>query len=299
MDLTLQQRLAVARRLNVLAWTATRSELEAVAPRSVINELVAQGEVVRLRRGCYITPQDDPARLAALRLGGVAAYRSAARHWAWPMKWLPERPSVVVRRGRDLTPAQRDGVDVSWRSLAASEVVDGWVTSPLRTVLDCAARLPFDEALAIADSALRSRLVTPAELRAAAAASPRRGHARVCRVAAAADPRAANPFESVLRAIASDVRGLSLTPQVRIERGGRFVGIVDLADESLRIVVEADSLEHHGDRISFERDCRRYDELVADGWVVLRFSWDHVMTKPDWVREIIAAVVVQRQSLVG
>ena len=118
-------------------------------------------------------------------------------------------------------------------------------------------------------------------------------------MAAAADPRAANPFESVLRAIASEVRGLSLTPQVRIERDGRFVGIVDLADESLRIVVEADSLEHHGDRISFERDCRRYDELVADGWVVLRFSWDHVMTKSDWVREIIAAVVVQRQSLVG
>lgn len=190
-------------------------------------------------------------------------------------------------------------MDVSWRSLAASEVVDGWVTSPLRTVLDCAARLPFDEALAIADSALRSRLVTPAELRAAAAASPRRGHARVCCVAAAADPRAANPFESVLRAIASDVSGLSLTPQVRIERDGRFVGIVDLADESLRIVVEADSLEHHGDRISFERDCRRYDELVADGWVVLRFSWDHVTTKPDWVREMIAAVVVQRQALVG
>jgi len=298
-DLTLQQRLAVAKRLNALAWRATRTQLEDVAPRRVVGELVAQGDVLRLRRGCYITPQDDPTRVAALRLGGVAAYRSAAKYWAWPMKWQPERPSVVVRRGRDLTAAQRAGVEVSWRSLADADVVDGWVTSPLRTVLDCAARLPFDEALAIADSALRSRLVTPAHLRAAAAASPRRGHARVCRVATVADPRAANPFESVLRAIALDIPGLRVAPQVRIERRGRFIGIVDLADEALRIVLEADSLEHNGDRISFERDCRRYDELVADGWVVLRFSWDQVMTKPDWVREIIAAVVVQRQSLVS
>jgi hypothetical protein len=53
-------------------------------------------------------------------------------------------------------------------------VADG-VTDPVRTVIDCARDLPFDEALAVADSALRSGKVGPDALRQAAARSPRTG----------------------------------------------------------------------------------------------------------------------------
>lgn len=42
----------------------------------------------------------------------------------------------------------------------------------MRTVLDCAAQLPFDEALAVADSALRDRTVTKEELARAVATLP-------------------------------------------------------------------------------------------------------------------------------
>ncbi len=45
--------------------------------------------------------------------------------------------------------------------------IDGWATSKVRTVLDCATELPFDEALAVADSALRHGDVTREELDAA------------------------------------------------------------------------------------------------------------------------------------
>lgn len=38
----------------------------------------------------------------------------------------------------------------------------------------------------------------------------------------------------------------------------------------------------------------RYDELVADGWLVLRFPWTRVTTSPVWVAEMIAAAVVVR-----
>jgi hypothetical protein len=48
-------------------------------------------------------------------------------------------------------------------------------------------------------------------------------------IAELADSRAANPFESVLRAIALDVPGLDLVPQFRIDRNGKCVGRVDLA----------------------------------------------------------------------
>ncbi|MGB4809631.1 MAG: DUF559 domain-containing protein, partial [Candidatus Phosphoribacter baldrii] len=113
-----------------------------------------------------------------------------------------------------------------------------------------------------------------------------------------ADGRSSGPIESVLRAICLQIPGLSVTPQARIERDGRFLATVDLADERLRIVIEAEGFEFHGDREGFDRDCHRYDELVADGWVVLRFTWEHVMRRDRWVARILAATVAHRMTLV-
>jgi very-short-patch-repair endonuclease len=185
-------------------------------------------------------------------------------------------------------------LDLSWRNLPPADIRGG-ITSPARTVLDCAATLAFDEALAIADSALRSGRVSAAAVRARAAHWPGRGHRRVQRVADAADPRSSGPIESVLRAICLDIPGLTVTPQLRVERDGRFVAVVDLADERLRIVIEAEGFEFHGDRAAFDRDCQRYDDLVAAGWVVLRFTWEQIMRQEGWVREILVATVSQQR----
>jgi very-short-patch-repair endonuclease len=64
---------------------------------------------------------------------------------------------------------------------------------------------------------------------------------------------------------------------------------VDLADPELKIAVEADSFEHHGSRAALVRDCERYDALSAAGWTVLRFTWEHVMSRPDWVTATVRA----------
>jgi hypothetical protein len=53
----------------------------------------------------------------------------------------------------------RAGVQIRYADLAATAVT-GLVTDPVTTVIDCARTLPFDEALSIGDSALRSRKVT-------------------------------------------------------------------------------------------------------------------------------------------
>jgi very-short-patch-repair endonuclease len=152
--------------------------------------------------------------------------------------------------------------------------------------MDCASRLPFDEALTIADSALRADAVTKAQLRRAAEEMPDRYRRRCLRVAREADGRADNPFESVLRAIALDVPGLSVEPQVWI--GARRA---DLVDQSLRLVVEAESFEFHGLRRLLKRDCERYNAFVLDGWLVVRFAWEHVMFAPDYVREVLTSAV--------
>nr|WP_281496995.1 DUF559 domain-containing protein [Ornithinimicrobium sp. F0845] len=94
--------------------------------------------------------------------------------------------------------------------------------------------------------------------------------------------RAANAFESCLRAIALDA-GLDVRAQVQIADVGIFC-VVDLADEGRRLIVEAESFAHHGNRKGFRKDVRRYSELTTLGWSILRFTWEDVMFQPAYVR---------------
>jgi very-short-patch-repair endonuclease len=110
------------------------------------------------------------------------------------------------------------------------------------------------------------------------------------RVAKEASGLAANPFESVLRAVSLDVPGLALRPQVEIWDEG-FVARPDLVDEELRVVVEADSFAWHGGRDQLASDARRYNRLVVSGWIVLRFVWEDVMFHQAEVREVMGAAV--------
>ena len=251
------------------------------------------GRIVRSYYGRYALPHADAARAAGSRLTGQVSHTSAALHWGWAVKTAPTVPHVTVPRHRKIAPGRREGVVLHWRDLEPEAVVDGWVTSPVRTVIDCCIDLPFDEALAVFDSSWRAGL-KPREVQLAALRLPRRQRDRVLAVARAADPRAANPFESVLRAIAMTVQGLSVEPQVVVE-DSTFWARVDLADESLRIIIEAESFEFHGSRKAFDRDCRRYNALVVRGWLVLRFTWEQVMFEPDVVADTLRTLVDLRR----
>ena len=102
----------------------------------------------------------------------------------------------------------------------------------------------------------------------------------------------------MLRAIALGVAGSHWDPQHRI-RYDDFYARVDLADERLRLVLEADSFEFHGERAAMSRDAERYDELVSRGWLVLRFTWEQVMLRPAWVARVIERTVRRRIAELG
>jgi very-short-patch-repair endonuclease len=255
--------------------------------------------IVRDARGRYALPTAEVGIRTANRLSAVMSHTSAAAHYGWEMKQVPARATVTVPRNRKVPAQVRGGVDVFWRPLARGRIGAAVVTSPVQTVVDCARWLPFDAALAIADSALRHRSVTQSELVGAAEAIRGHGRQQVLRVLAAADARADNPLESVLRAIGLDVPGLQLVPQVEIRAPGRRLMRPDLVDERRRVVVEADSFEHHGSRKALVLDCARYDNLVADGWTVLRFAWEHVMHRPAWVHSTLVAVTVRKSAQTG
>lgn len=235
----------------------------------------------------YVLPGVAEAELAAARANGVVCLLSAATYWGWKVKRQPTRPAVTVPRGRKLTTARRTGLAVHRLQLPADAVHRGIVTTRVQTVIDCARLLPFDEALCVADSALRQGAVTKGDLDAAAKRSPRAGRARAMRVVHAADPRAANPFESCLRAIALDVPGLTVEPQYDVDGIGR----ADLVDPALRLVLEADSYEFHSDERAFRHDLRRYNEMVRRGWRVLRFCWEDVIHRPEQVRAVLLDMI--------
>jgi predicted transcriptional regulator of viral defense system len=151
------------RALERLGGFAGRAKLLKLTSRSRLRKAVAEGRVVRLARGRYGVAGAAASRSAAVAISGVVALRSAAQHYRWELKVQPPEPEVAVGTKRKLSAERRKGTRVLWVDLSPTDIVDG-VTTPLRTVIDCARRLPFDEALAVADSALRSGKVTRTEL---------------------------------------------------------------------------------------------------------------------------------------
>ena len=116
--------------------------------RPQIRVALARGRIVRDGRGRYALPGADEDLRTANGLSGVLCLDSAARQHGWKLKHQPTSPAVAVPRNRKVAPERRTGVRVVYVDLDPADVV-GMVTGPLRTVTDCAARLPFDEALAI------------------------------------------------------------------------------------------------------------------------------------------------------
>ena len=183
----------------------------------------------------------------------------------------PLIPHVTLRPGQV---RRRTGQNCVLHWAEAPSLDD--VTIPTRTVLDCIRTLPLSEALAVADSALRESIVDPDDLFSAAAELRGPYRRRIQQVVALADRRAESVLESALRAILIEAGIEGFEPQVEV-RDDEFSARLDLGHRKLKIGLEADGFEHHGNRRALVRDCRRHVSLSIRGWVVLRFSWEDVM----------------------
>lgn len=266
---------------------ASWKELRGRCTQHELRRALAKGEVVRVGRGRYALPDQNPARETASAAGGVLSHLSAAVELGLGVLRRPEVVHVTVPRSAHRDPPP--GVVLHRSDLLPGERTRR-STTVLRTVLDCAATLPFDEALAVADSALNQGRIRPETLVAAAREYRGRGAGRLRRVIAHADGDADNPFESATRAALLGAGITGFTPQQAVLLVSGSTRHVDLGDRRRRIAIEADSFEHHGTRRALRDDCRRYDELVRAGWVVLRFAWEHVVGDPGWVTAVVADV---------
>lgn len=289
--------MGVAASLTTCGGCATWTQLRRNHTDAAIRAATRRGEIVKVARGRYAMPTVSEHRLEALRRSAVSSHLSAATDYGWPVVRAPEVPWVTVPRHRRVDPADRVGVRLHWATLPERDLRCG-VTSPLRTVLDCARALPFPEALAVADSALRSGQVTQADLRRGAAALRGPGVRGIRRVAELADGRAANPLESALRAAVADVPGTAFVPQWTIAEPGIFA-VADLADPGLGLILEAEGYAAHGSRDAWRADARRFTGLAAYGWSVLRFPYEDVIHHPDQVRWAVTTWLAERSRTAG
>jgi len=272
-----------------LGGIATRTDLLRLTTARKLRAAVAEQSVVLVRRGRYRLPDADRALTRAVQLGGVASHLSAAQLHGWEVAFPSATPWITVPRNSKARRSPRH--HLFWADISEEH---GHVTAPMRTVLDCARRLPFAVALTVADSALRHGDVDHHALVQAAGTIRGKGVEQARRVAAHASARAANPFESVLRALALDA-GLDAVPQLEVEIRGVTIH-PDVGDRARGIVLEADSWEFHTGKDAHERDCWRYTVLVCGGWVILRFTWHQVMFDPAFVTECLLQVLARSQE---
>ncbi|WP_089155241.1 DUF559 domain-containing protein [Micromonospora sp. NBS 11-29] len=170
------------------------------------------------------------------------------------------------------------------------------VTTPLRTAFDLGRRGSRTEALVAVEALLRRRSVTLPALRDyAATRSGWPGVPLLREVLALAEPLSESPMETRLRLLLLDAGLGPLTAQHEVRAGGRFVARVDLAWPELRIAVEYDG-DHHRERVHFRRDVARLNALRAAGWVVLRFTADDVLRRPEATIALVRQAVAERRA---
>jgi hypothetical protein len=161
--------------------------------------------------------------------------------------------------------------------------VDGFpVTSLFRTTCDLTRRLPFPEAVMVADAALRSRLERGELLRSVVGG-------RGCRLAAAAlefaDARSESPGESLSRVRIHRAGLPAPTPQVELfDDFGNLVARVDFWWEAEGVVGEFDGMVKYGELLRpgqtaedvINAEKFREQALVAAGCKVIRWTWQEL-----------------------
>ena len=60
-----------------------------------------------------------------------------------------------------------------------------------------------------------------------------------------------------------------------VDASGRLIAIADLAYPEYRVAAEYDGDHHRTDRVQYARDIDRLDDVVHEGWRVVRFNASH------------------------
>lgn len=261
------------------------NELIAAVGRAEFERALAEREIKRHARGLYTTGPAITEQLRASELRGTVSHLTAAWHWNVGITTRPVRWDVTVPAHTRRRNVPKD-VTLYYRTIPVGDR-QGRYTSPLRTVVDCLRDTPEPHGLAVLEHAVALGMVAIDEVAGRVKELRGPGSARAREVLSWYDPRASPPLESALRAILLTAGITCFEPQLAIREGDRQLARVDLGDPRTGVLIEADSFRWHGAQVQLANDAERYDELVARGYRVLRFAFDHVASRGGWIVQVV------------
>jgi very-short-patch-repair endonuclease len=240
---------------NTMAWLVRQGKLQAVLPGIYAPPEVARNVEV-LMRAVSLNHTD------AVMLGAAAA---RASFW-------PDAPMRTIDVAASTRLARRQGYTFSRRQIPAELVVERAglrYTAPPLTAIDLAT-LECADAI---DIALRTRAATLGGMYEALRLTPNRAGNQQ-RLELLIDSRN-EPWSAAERLAHRILRAAGLTgwkTNFPIFLEGRLY-YIDVAFPHLKLAIEIDGRLHEEDEDLFESDRWRQNALVADGWRVLRFTW--------------------------
>jgi very-short-patch-repair endonuclease len=243
------------------------------------------------------TPDTPEQRIAAgvhaIGAPALASHRSAARLWGVPRP--DDDPVDVILTGirRDL---RLDGVVLHHPSdrgrLIPQKRYSIACTNILRTLIDLGAVDPNGVHTAVGH-AMTTGLASLPAIDAAAAEHAKQGRAGTVSLRDAISDWSIDdkPADSVLESVmARLIRRYSLPP---VEFHPLVQGReVDFRVIDTPVILECDGWTYHGlDRNNFERDHDRDADLIAAGWIVVRFTYRAIVTRPTATANRIRAAI--------
>lgn len=298
-----------------LLWLPPTRRADVDLPDATIRSALRRRKLVALRRGVLVggamlesTRDDFRARHALLARGailatdGAAAYAclgsAALLHGLARLGSSPQRVRLYRARGRPWRDSEVAVLTCGLPDAHVTEVDNVPCTTAARTVVDIARWVSPRGGTVIADSALRVG-VQRRDLQTVARDCARWPGVRKAReVLAFADGRAASPLESVSRVVFREV-GLpppELQWTVAWDQWGNPRIIVDFCWPEFGVVGEADGLLKYDQEIdpegtSLRAEKLRQEEIEGLGYIVVRWTWDDIWRRPEWVVARIRAAM--------
>ena len=283
---------------------ARRQAVDVGIHRRTIDRLLARGEWELVSRGVYrvVGSQrtwEQRALSVALSAGpdAVVSHRSAAFIYGLDGFGPPGRIEVTTPRHLRRVIRGATVHETLDPHLVAKTVRHGIpVTGPARTVLDVCWVADDDSiALRALDEMLRRRIVTWSELWECLVLHARRGRNGVAlfrRVLLRRWGRRPphGEFARTVHALLTDAGLPEPVAEHPVKAGGADYRL-DLAYPDVLVAIELDDKETHLTDKAFEEDPVRENRLKLSGWLVLRYTWDRLVTEPEAiVREVREAV---------
>jgi hypothetical protein len=244
---------------------------------------------VHARNGVELNARDK-AVAAWLWSGRTATLAGCSAAAVLGSRWVdPHWPAELIRANRRAPREIRIYSD-ALSSRDVCRVGDMRVTSPARTAFDIGRRQPLLIAVPRIDALLRVSGATVPDARAVLEAnSGVRGIRNAARALDFADAGAESPPESLTR-ILMMTTGLP-RPETQIviaDVCGNPIYRLDMGWPQFKVAIEYDGAQHWTDPAQRARDIERLEFLAAQGWTIIRVSWNQLRDQPTLVVERVA-----------